>query len=191
MPAAKTPPIVNTRSCGSGGASALAIGTSKVTASPDRHAELVGERIAHDQPVATVAQRCERARNQQRLDVGDRRLALRIDAAQRHRHHVLPCIASACRSMYGATATTPGSARTRAASAASSTSLRRALIDDARVRRQRQQAIAQFTLEAIHDREHHDQRPDAQRHTGQRHPGDERHEEGVLARAHVAQADEQ
>ncbi len=65
--------------------------------------------------------------------------------------------------------------------------LRRAFIDDARVRGQGQQAIAQLALEAVHDREHHDQRRHAQRNAGERHPGDEGHEEGVLAGAHVAQ----
>ena len=69
--------------------------------------------------------------------------------------------------------------------------LRRPLIDDARVRGQGQQPVAQLALEPVHDREHHDQRRHAQGHAGERHPGDEGDEERVLAGAHVAQAHEQ
>ena len=69
--------------------------------------------------------------------------------------------------------------------------LRRPFIDDARVRGQGQQPIAQFALEAVHHRKHHDQRGHAEGDAGERHPGDERYEESVLAGAHVAQTHKQ
>ena len=67
--AEKTPATVNTRSRGSGGASALAIGTSSVIASPTVDAELIGQRLADDQSVAALAQCAERAGDQERCEI--------------------------------------------------------------------------------------------------------------------------
>ena len=63
--------------------------------------------------------------------------------------------------------------------------------ENARVRRQRQQPLAQLAFQAVHDRQDDDERRHAQAHAQQRHPGDEGDEELVGAGPHVAQADEQ
>ena len=94
------PAIVNTRSCGSGGASALAIGTSSVIASPTVDPELLGERLADDQPVAALAQAPKRAR-QTRSGLSSVTADSRCGSMPRSvtGSMSLPCMASACRSM--------------------------------------------------------------------------------------------
>ena len=53
----------------------------------------------------------------------------------------------------------------------------------------RQQPVAQLPFKAIHDRKDHEQCCYPKRDAGQRHPGDQRNEEFLLPRAHIAQAD--
>ena len=58
------------------------------------------------------------------------------------------------------------------------------------VRRERNQAVAQFALEPVHDRNDGNQRRDAETHPGHRDPGDERDEKALPAGADVTQANE-
>ena len=65
---------------------------------------------------------------------------------------------------------------------------------DLDVRRDREDAVAQLLLEAVHHRQHDDQRGDAERdarHRRQRDERDERVAAGAAARARVAQADDE
>ena len=47
-------------------------------------------------------------------------------------------------------------------------------------------AVAQFALEAVHDRQHHDQRRDPERQAAHRHQRHERDEAAPVRRAQVA-----
>ena len=54
----------------------------------------------------------------------------------------------------------------------------------------REDAVAQLALEAVHDREHDDQRGDPEHQAAHRHEGDERDEAAPMRRAQVARADQ-
>ena len=190
MPAENTPATVKMRICGSGGASGLAIGTSSVTASPSAAPSCSASASPEYEPVAARLERSELARQQEWPDPRDGILALRVDAAQRHRHHFAAVQGQRLQFHVGRDA---HHSRKRCQARGQHRVVHvagRARIDHPRVRRQREQPIAQLVLESVHDREHDDQRRDAQRHSPERHPGDEGHEERMLAGAHVAQAHE-
>ena len=156
-----------------------------------RHAELVGERLAEQHAVGAGIERGPLAGEYQRLHPRNRRLALRIDAPQRHRHHVAAVHGQRLQVHVRGHADHSRELPQACGQGFIVHQGGRPRVDDARVRREAQQAVTQLALESVHHRQHDDQGRDPQGHAPQRYPGDEGHEVGVLAGAHVAQAHEQ
>ena len=194
MPTSKTPTHAEAlqRAAACRPASPLPCGVITTTGSPTPHAERARELGAeHDAELAGL-QVGERAGAHVRADVGDRVLARRDRCrASARRDWRRPPRASPGPATYGAAADDARIRRARCARPpASPASVRNAA--DLDVRRDRQDAVAQLLLEAVHHRQHDDQRRDAERDAGHRDQRDER-DERVAARAvagaRVAQAD--
>ena len=130
-------------------------------------------RFAENQPIAARTQRREAPGKQQRLEPGDRAFALRIDAAQRYRHHVAAVHGEGLQVHVWRDAGHAGERGEARSERRVVDGRRRPRVDHARMGGEGQQPVAQFVLEAIHHRQHHDQRGHAQCHAAQRYPGDE------------------
>ena len=156
----------------------------------DAHAQLIGDVAAEDHRIAAGPQRIERPFHHQGPHVGDRRLEPRVDAAKHHRQHLGQPHRQRGQLHVRRHPDHTGDALQALAQRLFGIARGHAGRGDVSLGTQRQQSIAQLALKAVHHRQDHDQRRDPERHARERHPGDQRDEELVLPRAHVAQTDE-
>ena len=146
---------------------------------------------ADDHGVAAGLQRLQLPLHQQRPHIGDALLERRVDATQHHRHHVGQCTASAVSSMIRrhpdharqplqALAQRPLPVRRRCGPWSTTRACALSASSRSRSSPSKPFITERITISAA--------TPSAT--PSERHPGDQRDEELVLARAHVAQADE-
>ncbi len=151
--------------------------------------DLPGQDAAEDQGARTGLEVGERALDQVLFDRGNRAFGLRVDAVQQdgfqrpgtpqHRLHV----DERRDPLHPRHGLEPLGKRGPLREPARGSG-------DRGVGGQGNEPVAQFTLEAVHDRDDGDERSDAQADAGHRDPGDEGDEKALAAGPDVAQADE-